>query len=73
MIDALICQTFFNLFEIRIQSSNVQTVVNETLTDSSYITKLTIGSITIKYTFVKMSATKIRVSSNGVSLYYDKK
>ena len=56
-----------------IESSNGQATVVETITDSSYITKLTVGGITITYTFIKMSATKIRVSSNGTSLYYDKK
>jgi hypothetical protein len=56
-----------------IESSNGQTTVDETITDSSYITKLTVGGVTITYTFIKMSATKIRASSSGVSLYYDKK
>ena len=56
-----------------IESSNGQTTVVETITDSSYIAKLTVGGITITYTFIKMSATKIRASSNGASLYYDKK
>lgn len=56
-----------------IESSNGQTTVDETITDDSYITKLTVGGVTVTYTFIKMSATKIRVSSNGVSLYYDKK
>lgn len=56
-----------------IESSHGQTTVEETITDNSYITKLKVGGITITYTFTKMSATKIRASSGGVSLYYDKK
>lgn len=56
-----------------IDSSNGQVTIEETISDNSYIMKLTIGGITQTYTFIKISATKIRASANGVSLYYDKK
>lgn len=56
-----------------IDKSNGQTKIDETITDNSYIMKLTVGGITQTYTFLKMSATKIRASTNGISSYYDKK
>lgn len=55
-----------------VDKSNGQATVEETITDSTYTMRLTVGGITQTYTFIKMSATKIRASASGISSYYDK-
>lgn len=55
-----------------IAQSNGKTTVDETITDGSYIMKLTTAGLTQTYTFIKMSSTKIRATGNGITSYYDK-
>lgn len=56
-----------------ITSSQGQLTVQETITDNSYITKFTIGGIIQTYSFIKISNTKIHVTSpDGLDFYYTK-
>ncbi|MEO6175897.1 MAG: hypothetical protein ABIP27_12170 [Flavobacterium circumlabens] len=56
-----------------VDKANGQTTVTETITDNSYIMKLTGNGISQTYTFEKISATRIKATSQGSSQYYDKK